>query len=138
MNSIKNKILVDALAYCDLRELPKKDDGEYIWLKSLALANKTDGSSCYLLVIKDEDGNPKIIKDFGSVSAIKEIVEYYPILLLDSRFMPTFKTKTKEERIEWLKQIGITDDLSELGIKELNKLVLNNCMQMALQTLNKK
>ena len=138
MKGSKNKTLIDALSYCDLRELPKKDSGEYIWLKSLALANKADGSSCYLLATRDEKGNPRIIKDFGSVSAIKEIVEYYPIVLLDSCFMPTCKTKTKEERIEWLKRIGVTEDLSELGIKELNKLVLNNCMQTALQALNSK
>ena len=138
MNKIQEKSLIDSLAYCDLRDLPEKDNKEYVWLKSLALVRKTDGTMGYLLLVKDANGNPKVAKDFGTISAIKEIVEYYPILLLDARFMPTFQTKTKDERIEWLQRMGSKDELGELTLKELNKKILNMAMQLALRALNNK
>lgn len=130
--------LLDALSYCNLKDLPPKENKEYVWIKSLALVRKMDGCLYYALCSRDKDGNPKVMKDFGGISVIKEVIDYYPMLYLDERYMPTFKTKTKEERIEWLKQMGSKDDLSELSVKELNKKVLNMSMQIALRALNKK
>lgn len=138
MERIKEKSLIDCLAYCDLRDLPKEDTKEYIWLKAIVLISKTDASQCYALAMKDENGNVKIVKDFGSVAAIHKIEKIYPFLLLDEKFMPTFETKTKDERITWLQRMGEKDDLSQMNMKELNKKVLNVAMQNALRALNKK
>lgn len=130
------KSLIDALSYCDLRYLPKKDDKEFVWLKSLALVSKSDGTKSYALSIKDENGNPKIVKDFGTVSAIRQIIEYYPFCMLDSAFIPMFKSRAKDERIAWLERMGEQGDFSEMTAKELEKKVLNVAIQQALKALN--
>lgn len=138
MESIKEKSMIDALAYCDLRDLPKADTKEYIWLKALALVKKSDGTQSYVLLVKDLRGEPKVVKDFGSISVIRKIEEVYPFALLDAKFMPTFTTKTKEERITWLEKMNPDGDYSEMNMKQLNKEVLNVAMQNALRVLNNK
>lgn len=130
------KSLIDALSYCDLRDLPKKDDKEFVWLKSLALVSKSDGTKSYALAIKDKNGNPKIVKDFGTVSAIRQVIEYYPFCMLDASFMPMFKTRAKDERIAWLEQMGEEGNFGEISAKELDKKVLNVAIQQALKALN--
>ena len=126
------KSLIDALSYCDLRDLPKKDDKEFVWLKSLALVSKSDGTKSYVLAIKDKDGNPKIVKDFGTVSAIRKVIEYYPFCMLDASFVPVFKTRAKDERIAWLERMGEKGNFSEMSAKELDRKVLNVVIQQVL------
>ena len=136
MESIKDKSLVDALAYVGLRDLPNEDNKEFVWIKALALVSKSDGSKSYIYLVKDKDGKPKVKKDFGRISVIKEIVSVYPFMLLDEKFVPAFQTKTKAERIEWLQKFGDESDLSECSFKELEKKVLNLAMQHALASVN--
>lgn len=130
------KSLIDALSYCDLRDLPKKDEEEFVWLKSLALVSKSDGTKSYALSIKDKDGNPKIVKDFGTVSAIRQVVEYYPFCMLDASFVPSFKTRAKDERIAWLERFNEEGNFAEMSVKELDKKILNVAIQHALKSLN--
>lgn len=137
MDKTQDKSLIDALAYCDLRSLPKEDNGEYVWIKALALVSKMDGTKGYALVIKGDNGKPKIMKDFGTVAAIKTIDKFYPFALLDEKYMPVFKTKGKEERIEWLTFMGRKLDFDKLTTKELNKEVVNTAVQTALRALNR-
>lgn len=129
---------MDALSYCDLRHLPQEDTKEFVWLKALALVSKSDGTKSYVLLVKDLRGEAKVVKDFGNISVIKTIETIYPFALLDERYMPTFTTKTKDERIEWLQRMGCSEDLSSANMKELNKRVLNTAMQIALRNLNNK
>lgn len=138
MENIKEESLVNALAYCDLRDLPKEWDEENVYLKALALVAKSDGSKSYAFVQKYIDGKDRIIKDFGRIASIKSIEKVYPYLYLDARFVPDFKTNAKAERIEWLEKMNCEDDLSECTLKELNKKVLNMAMQNALRALNNK
>lgn len=138
MESVKEKSLIECLAYCDLRDLPKEWDGENVYLKAIALVAKSDGSKSYAYMQKYINGNDRIIKDFGHIASIKNIEKIYPFLYLDARFMPDFKTNAKSERIEWLEKMNCTDDLSECTLKELNKKVLNMAMQNALRALNNK
>lgn len=136
MDKNLEKSLIDALSYCDLRDLPKKDDKEFVWLKSIALVSKSDGTKSYVLVIKDENGNPRIVKDFGTVSAIRQVIEYYPFCLLDASFMPTFKTRAKDERIAWLERMNEKGNFSEMSAKELDRKVLNVVIQQVLNSEN--
>lgn len=137
MVKIKEQSLIDVLAYCDLRDLPKEDSKEFVWLKAIALVAKSDGSTNYAYLSKDLNGKPRVKKDFGNIAAIKEIKAVYPFMLLDEKFMPDFKTNSKDERIEWLEKSGCTDDLSSLKLKELNEKVLNMAIQHALALVNR-
>lgn len=136
MESVKEKSLIEALAYVGLRDLPKEDNKEFVWIKALALVAKSDGSKSYIYLVKDKNGNPKVKKDFGNVAVIKDIVTIYPFMLLDEKFVPSFQTKTKAERIEWLQKFGDESDLSECNFKELERKVLNLAMQHALASVN--
>jgi hypothetical protein len=136
MESIKEKSLIEALAFCSLKDLPKETKNDFVWIKALALVAKSDGSQSYVYLIKDEDGKPKVKKDFGHIAVIKEYISIHPFMLLNEKFMPTFKGNSKEERIEWLTKFGCKEPLEGLTVKELNKKVLNMAMQNALRSVN--
>jgi hypothetical protein len=138
--NVEEKSLLAALEFCSLRDLPPKWDKENIYLMALALVSKKDGTRSYVSMKKDENGNDVFVKDFGTISTIHEVLEVYPFLYLDAKYVPTFKTRTKDERIEWLcKTLFIEDDgLKELSLKELDKKVLATSMQIALKMINNK
>ena len=137
MKKIKEESLINCLSYLGLKNLPNEWDKENVWLLAVGLISKRDGTSNYVALKKDENGNPKIVKDFGNIATLVRIEEVYPYMYLDERYIPMFKTKTKDERIEWLQKMGDKEDLSELKVSELNKRVLNMAMQIALRALNK-
>lgn len=133
---IKEESKLKALAYCGLRNVPEKDNGEDFWLRALALVKKYDGSENYVYAERDmETLEPRLIKDFGAVAMIHTIVEYYPFAYLKEKFMPTFKTQKKEERINWLTRYDKTKDYSTYTLKELDKEIMRNAArkQMSLE-----
>lgn len=129
-----NKSLVDAMAWAGVRELPEVHDGVNVYIKALALVAKRDGSTSYVAICKDKNGEDKIIKDFGSVSQIVEVLEIRPYLYLDSSYIPDFTTKKKEERIKYL-SIANPDggNYEEMSIKELNKAIVNLAIQKQIK-----
>ena len=133
MEKIKEKTLVDALSYCDLRELPKEWDKETVYIRAIALVSKTDGSYNYAVVKKGDGGKDNVEKDFGNISAIRAIEKVYPFRFLATNFVPTFKTKSKDERLNWLGKFGDGKDYSSMPLKELDKEILSSAMQRALK-----
>ena len=136
MESIKEKSLISCLAALDLRDLPKEWDKENIWILAVGLISKIDGTFSYAALKKDENGDARVVKDFGNFCAIRKIVKLYPYKYLDASFMPFFKTRSKDERISWLELMGEKDNFSEMSLKELDKKVLNVAIQQALKALN--
>lgn len=124
--------LIDALSYCDLRDLPEIEDGENVWIRAIAKIVKSDGGEYYAYVEKGNDLKNRIIKDFGSMSSIVKVVAYYPFSYLKADFMPEFKTKKKEERIAYLTRYKTTKDYSNMTLKELNDEVLKGAIAMQL------
>lgn len=140
MEKLKKESLIKALSFCGLREVPEEWDKENVYLRALALVSKTDGSESYVLVEKDEHGNDRMVKDFGTVCAIHETVSIHPFFFLDARWLPEFKPKgkgkasadNKTERIAWLERNNIVmDDKSD--IKALDKAILHVAMRKALE-----
>lgn len=130
--------LIDALSYCDLRDLPEIEDGENVWIRAIAKIVKSDGLEYYAYVEKDDNLKNRIVKDFGSMSSIVKVVAYYPFSYLKADFMPEFKTKKKEERIAYLTRYKTTKDYSSMSLKELNDEILKGAiaMQMAHEKRN--
>ena len=121
----KKDSLISALSYFLLRELPEKDNGENVWIKALALVKKKDGTESYVYVVKDAETLENVIaKDFGTSSAIFEIVEYYPFSFLKSSYVPTFKNQKKEDRIKYLTRYNKNKNYSEMTLKELDKEIV--------------
>lgn len=136
MENIKKKSLISCLAALDLRDLPKEWDKEDVWILAVGLVSKIDGTFSYAALRKDEDGNARVVKDFGNICAIRKVEKVYPYKFLDASFMPTFKTRAKDERIAWLERMGEKGNFSEMSAKELEKKVLNVAIQQALKALN--
>lgn len=127
--------LVSALAHCSLRDLPSVDNGEDVWISAVAKVIKSDGSVSYALVEKDGKGNSKIIKDFGSISAIKKIESYHPFAFLKSSYVPKFKTAKKDERIAYLtKKYGDEEEWSKFTTKELDAIIINKSVESQKNT----
>lgn len=133
MDKFREKTLIDCLAYLSLRSLPKKEDGENYWIRAVALIEKSDGTQNYAYVEKNDKLENRIVKDFGSISSIKRVVEYYPFSYLTQQFMPKFKTQKKEERIVHLtKNEAVKKDYSSMSLKELDKEVLKRAVARQL------
>lgn len=125
VKNIKEDSKLKVLAYCGLRELPSVEDKEHFWLRAVALVKKVDGSENYVYVEKDLNTlEPRMVKDFGAIAMIIEIVEYYPYSYLKEQYMPKFKTAKKEERIKYLTSYDKSADFSEYTLKELDKEVM--------------
>ena len=122
---VKNESLIKALSHFLLKDLPDVDTGENIWVKSLALVRKCDGSESYVYVVKDSETlKNRIAKDFGGVARISEIIEYYPFSYLKSVYIPTFNGKKKEDRVNYLKTYNNRKDYSEMTLKELDREIV--------------
>ena len=132
MENIKEKSLINCLAALDLRDLPKEWDKENVWILAVGLLSKIDGTFSYAALRKDEDGNARVVKDFGNICAIRMIEKVYPYKYLDASFMPIFKTRAKDERIAWLERMGEKGNFSEMSAKELDRKVLNVVIQQVL------
>ena len=137
MENIKEKSLINCLAALDLRDLPKEWDKENVWILAVGLVSKIDGTFSYAALKKDEDGNARVVKDFGNICAIRQIEKVYPYKYLDASFMPTFKTRAKDERIAWLERMNEKGNFSEMSAKELDRKVLNVVIQQVLNIENK-
>lgn len=137
MENIKEKSLINCLAALDLRDLPKEWDKENVWILAVGLLSKIDGTFSYAALRKDEDGNARVVKDFGNICAIRQIEKVYPYKYLDASFMPVFKTRAKDERIAWLERMNEKGNFSEMSAKELDRKVLNVVIQQVLNIENK-
>lgn len=133
----KESNLYAALNWASLAELPPEYDGENIYIDSLALVSKRDGTKSYVAMTKDDNGNDKIIKDFGTVSQIVKVEKIYPYIYLDSSFLPNFESNRKEPRIKWLSYLEPDRDWESMSVKELNHEILMRAIRkQKMQKIN--
>ena len=118
-------MLIDALQYASVRELPNEAEEGREWLKALALVSKKNGSKAYVALAKGKMGEDKIVKDFGEISAVAVIEKVYHYLYAEGIAMPQFKTNTKKERLDWLYINDPDNEYSEeMSMKELKAAVM--------------
>ena len=136
MNSRTRSSMIKALAHCSLRELPELDNGDDVWIKALALVEKTDGCEYFVDLHKDAHTlTNKVKRDFGPTGAIVRYKAIYPYLYLSSDFMPTFNDKTKDSRVKYLERMSPTRDWSKLSLKELNDAVIGVAITLQLNNI---
>lgn len=133
MTNSAEKSLTSVLRYTRLRELPQEDNGKNVWIMAIVRVRKSDGSTNYAVADKDAEGKMRIMKDFGSVCSIFSIDNIYPFAFLGVEYMPVFKTQKKEERIEWLNKNAAQRDYTGFTLKELDKIILNNQVLLAIK-----
>lgn len=133
MRNRSQESLIDALSYCSLRALPEPDDKENVWIRAIAKIAKADGQEYYAYIEKDDNLQNKIVKDFGTISALVKVVEYYPFSYLKPAYMPKFKGKGKEERIAYLTRYNKDLNVEGLSVKELDRLILKGAIQRQME-----
>lgn len=125
MRKREQESLVDALSYCSLRDIPNVDNGEGYWLEALAKVAKSDGSHAYVFVERDlETLEPTIRKDFGSISSIAFVEEYYPFEYLREEFMT--KLPNKEAKVAYLSQVDEANAkaYAKMSVKKLDDEIM--------------
>lgn len=122
--------LIDALAHCSLRDIPAADDGSGYWLEALARVAKRDGTKAYVYAVRNIDTLDIEIKiDFGTISGIAFVEEYYPFEFLRDEFMP--KLSNKDERVKHLANGDeeVSKQYSKMSVKALDELIIKNAIK---------
>lgn len=136
MRSNTRQSLIRALSACSLRGLPEEDNGEDVWIKALALVEKSTGEECFVSLTKDyhtlED---KVTRDFGATGAIVRYISIHPYLYLSDSFMPRFNDKTKESRVAYLNRFNSKVDWTKKTLKELNNTIVGFAIMMQLDSI---
>lgn len=134
-----NETLIEALSYCSVKELPSKLEGKEVWIKAIGLVSKADGGRSYVALVRGDNGKPRIVKDFGSLSTVVKVEEIYPYMYLSKDAVPTFEKEDIEGRIEWIKTHSEDVNVEELEGKtasQLNKIIISECAKRAISKDN--
>lgn len=134
------KSLFRCTEWCKVATLPDPWDKKSVFITGICRTRKNDGCYYYAYCEKDKQGKNKIIRDFGPARAIVGIVEYYPLLYLESSYVRKFK---KDEDgtanlIEYLKKEGVVMDFENADRKALDKANIAIAIQRQLADAKKK
>lgn len=139
MRKNEQETLIDALAYCSLRDIPAADDGSGYWLEAIAKVAKRDGTKSYVYAVRNKTNLDIEIKvDFGTVSGIAFVVEYYPFEFLREEFLP--KLANKDERVKYLSNgdQSLEKSYSKMSVKALDDEIIKKGIQAQVEFDSKK
>ena len=129
--------LISVLSYCGLTDLPEVENKKEIWIRAIAKILKSDGCEYYAYVEKDRNTlENKVVKDFGSISSIVKVIEYYPYSYLSSHFLPQ-TGNNKNAKIDYLVKLDKSKDYSKMSIKELNAEIIKTAIYMQIDYENR-
>ena len=141
---LERETLTAVLQFTGCTELPSAlKDGD-IYVRAIAKVKKANNHETMCVIVNDGTGNPIIKKDFGSISMIKEIVEIYPLSVLESDSIPDFRKK--KDIVSFLVRLGETESHVEklASSKEdedkaaLKALVYKHCIKLQIARENEK
>lgn len=141
---LEKETLTAVLQFTGCTELPEAlKDGD-IYVRAIAKVKKANNHETMCVIVNDGTGNPIIKKDFGSISMIKEIVEIYPLSVLESDSIPDFRKK--KDIVSFLVRLGETESHVEklASSKEdedkaaLKALVYKHCIKLQIARENSK
>ena len=141
---IEKETITAVLQFTGCTELPSAlKDGD-IYVRAIAKVKKANNHETMCVIVNDGTGNPIIKKDFGSISMIKEIVEIYPLSVLESDSIPDFRKK--KDIVSFLVRLGEAESHVEklASSKEdedkaaLKALVYKHCIKLQIARENEK
>ncbi len=140
MLSETEKSLFSCCEWCKVATLPETWDKKSIFITAICKTRKNDGCYYYAYCEKDKQGKNKIIRDFGPARAIVEIVEYFPLLYLESSYVRKFKKDDEgtTQLIEYLKKEGVVMDYENCERKDLDRAKIAIAIQRQLADAKKK
>ena len=141
---LEKETLTAVLQFTGCTELPAALKEGDIYVRAIAKVKKANNHETMCVIVNDGTGNPIIKKDFGSISMIKEIVEIYPLSVLESDSIPDFRKK--KDIVSFLVRLGETESHVEklASSKEdedkaaLKALVYKHCIKLQIQRENAK
>ena len=141
---LERETLTAVLQFTGCTELPAALKEGDIYVRAIAKVKKANNHETMCVIVNDGEGNPIIKKDFGSISMIKEIVEIYPLSVLESDSIPDFRKK--KDIVRFLVNLGETESHVErlASSKEeedkaaLKALIYKHCIKLQIERENAK
>ena len=141
---LEKETLTAVLQFTGCTELPAALKEGDIYVRAIAKVKKANNHETMCVIVNDGTGKPIIKKDFGSISMIKEIVEIYPLSVLESDSIPDFRKK--KDIVSFLVRLGETESHVEklASSKEdedkaaLKALVYKHCIKLQIARENAK
>lgn len=141
---LEKETLTAVLQFTGCTELPEALKEGDIYVRAIAKVKKANNHETMCVIVNDGTGNPIIKKDFGSISMIKEIVEIYPLSVLESDSIPDFRKK--KDIVSFLVRLGEKESNVEklASSKEdedkaaLKALVYKHCIKLQIARENAK
>lgn len=141
---LEKETLTAVLQFTGCTELPAALKEGDIYVRAIAKVKKANNHETMCVIVNDGTGKPIIKKDFGSISMIKDIVEIYPLSVLESDSIPDFRKK--KDIVNFLVRLGETESHVEklASSKEdedkaaLKALVYKHCIKLQIQRENAK
>ena len=141
---LEKETLTAVLQFTGCTELPAALKEGDIYVRAIAKVKKANNHETMCVIVNDGTGKPIIKKDFGSISMIKEIVEIYPLSVLESDSIPDFRKK--KDIVSFLVRLGETESHVEklASSKEdedkaaLRALVYKHCIKLQIARENAK
>ena len=141
---LEQETITAVLQFTGCTELPDALKEGDIYVRAIAKVKKANNHETMCVIVNDGTGNPIIKKDFGSISMIKEIVEIYPLSVLESDSIPDFRKK--KDIVSFLVRLGETESHVEnlASSKEdkdkaaLKALIYKHCIKLQIERENAK
>ena len=141
---IEKETLTAVLQFTGCTELPAALKEGDIYVRAIAKVKKANNHETMCVIVNDGEGNPIIKKDFGSISMIKEIVEIYPLSVLESDSIPDFRKK--KDIVSFLVRLGETEsNVEQLAASKadedkaaLKALIYKHCIKLQIERENAK
>lgn len=141
---LEKETITAVLQFTGCTELPAALKEGDIYVRAIAKVKKANNHETMCVIVNDGTGKPIIKKDFGSISMIKEIVEIYPLSVLESDSIPDFRKK--KDIVSFLVRLGETESHVEklASSKEdedkaaLKALVYKHCIKLQIARENAK
>lgn len=141
---MEKETLTAALQFTGCTELPAALKEGDIYVRAIAKVKKANNHETMCVIVNDGTGKPIIKKDFGSISMIKEIVEIYPLSVLENDSIPDFRKK--KDIVSFLVRLGETEShverLASSKADEdkaaLKALVYKHCIKLQIERENAK
>ena len=141
---LEKETLTAVLQFTGCTELPAALKEGDIYVRAIAKVKKANNHETMCVIVNDGEGNPIIKKDFGSISMIKEIVEIYPLSVLESDSIPDFRKK--KDIVRFLVNLGETEShVEQLAASKadedkaaLKALIYKHCIKLQIERENAK
>ena len=141
---LEKETLTAVLQFTGCTELPSALKEGEIYVRAIAKVKKANNHETMCVIVNDGEGNPIIKKDFGSISMIKEIVEIYPLSVLESDSIPDFRKK--KDIVSFLVRLGETEsNVEQLAASKadedkaaLKALIYKHCIELQIERENAK